>query len=64
MKEELRRCPGCMGWTLKDDPKRFNYIVCVQCGHKEIGRMNSVVEPTKEKRGFIASACDRIVDIR
>jgi primosomal protein N' len=59
MTKELKRCPICQGW-LDDDKKRFNYLVCQQCGHKEPGRLNSVIEPCKEKRGFIMDAWSRV----
>jgi hypothetical protein len=65
MNNEHKRCPQCTlagrygGW-LQKDTKRFNCLVCPQCGHKELGRMNSTVEPAKEKRGFIMDAWSRV----
>jgi hypothetical protein len=57
--EKNIRCLVCGAWMNKH-PKLFGVIVCYTCGHKEHERMNSVVEPAKEKRGGIASAWDRI----
>ena len=64
MKEALKRCPECTlagrsGW-LQQDKRVFHILVCLQCGHKEYGRLNSVVEPRKEKRGFIMDAWSKV----
>ena len=64
MQEELKRCPECAlagrsGW-LQKDKKSFYVLVCLQCGHREHERMSSVVEPCKEKRGFIMDAWSRV----
>lgn len=58
--EKNIRCPMCSQW-LRQHEKLFNVMICGQCGYKETGRMNSVVEPAKEKRGFIPSAWDKIM---
>jgi len=60
--ESIKRCSICSGLMI-DDSKRFGVIVCRKCGHKEYGRLNSVVEPSKEKRGVVASAWDRITKL-
>jgi hypothetical protein len=59
MNNEYKRCPICTQWMRRHE-KLFNILICGACGHKEIGRMNSTIEPAKEKRGFIVSAWDRI----
>ena len=67
MKEVLVRCPECAlagrsGW-LKQDKKSFHILVCLQCGHRERERMNSVVEPHCEKRGFIMDAWSKVTKL-
>jgi hypothetical protein len=46
-----RPCPIC-GKMMMNDKRTFSTLVCV-CGHKEKGRMNSVVDPRLEKRGVV-----------
>jgi hypothetical protein len=57
-KDKYKRCPICGQW-LREHERLFCILICA-CGYKESGRMNSVVEPAKEKRGFVASAWDKI----
>jgi hypothetical protein len=49
-----------MQWMRQHD-KLFNILICGACGYKELGRLNSTVEPAKEKRGVVASAWDKLV---
>ena len=57
--QNQKRCLSCGAW-LMEDPKRFSMLVCPACGFRTPERMNSVIEPAKEKRGFIPSAWDNI----
>jgi hypothetical protein len=45
---------------MTEDPKRFSMLICPTCGFRTPERMNSVIEPAKEKRGVIPSAWDNI----
>jgi hypothetical protein len=60
-KPKPKRCI-CGAWMI-EDPKRFSILACETCGYRMPTRMNSVIEPAKEKRGFVPSAWDNIPSV-
>jgi DNA-directed RNA polymerase subunit M/transcription elongation factor TFIIS len=46
---------GCLvcGALMIEDRKRFSMLVCSKCGYRTAEqRMNSVIDPAKERRGL------------
>lgn len=59
MIEEVRKCPYCREWLWDNN----GLWTCPSCLFTDRRRGMSSVEPSKERRGIIASAWDKIVKL-